>query len=234
MSGIFEQFIDLIFPPRCIICKSKSLKIVCEACGSKIKYIKPPICRICGKPKDRFFKDDLCDDCCHENVPFVMARSAAFYEGPIKDAIHKFKFNGRTRLLSFLGRLMVAYLENGDIRSGTIDLVVPVPLSKNREKQRGYNQSKLLAEEIAKHFSIKIDDVSLKKIKDVTPQFELAREQRLTHVKGAFESAPVAGHNILLVDDIYTTGATAKEASRALRSAGAKKVSVLTLARAIA
>jgi ComF family protein len=233
MSGIFEQFIDLIFPPRCNICKAKSGKIVCEACESKIKYLKPPICRICGEPKDKYFKGELCEDCAIEAPPFIIARSIALYEGPIKDTIHKFKFDGRTRLSSFLGGLMISYLGNGDIKMDIIDTVVPVPLSKNRVKQRGYNQSKLLAEEIAKHFSIKLDHVSLKKIKDVTPQFELAREQRLTHVKGAFESAPVAG-NILLIDDIYTTGATAKEASSALKSAGAKKVFVLTLARAVA
>ena len=234
MTGIFEQFIDLIFPPRCIICKNKTHKFVCEKCESKIRYLKPPICKICGEPKDKYFKGELCEDCAIEEPPFIMARSIVLYEGPIKDALHKFKFNGKTRLSSFLSRLMISYLENGDIRMDPIDLIIPVPLSKNREKQRGYNQSKLLAEEIAKHFSINLDDSSLKKTKDVVPQFELAREQRLLNIKGAFESAPVKGRNILLIDDIYTTGATAKEASSALKSAGAKQVFVLTFARAVA
>ncbi len=233
MSGIIDQFMDLIFPPRCIICKNKGRSLVCGDCAARIRYVKPPICRICGKPKDRYFVNDLCGDCAVEKPPFITARSIALYEDPLKEVIHKLKFGDKMRLLPFLGGIMNDHLKECGIDLSGIDLIIPVPLSKQRERQRGFNQSRSLAKELSDHFSIELDDVSLKKVKDITPQFELPREQRLTHVKGAFESAPIGG-NILLIDDIYTTGATVREASLALRSAGADQVFVLTLARAVA
>jgi competence protein ComFC len=233
MPSLFDNFIDLLFPPRCVICKSKSSRIICEDCLGKVAYLKAPVCGICGKPRDKYFSGDLCEDCAREGAPFIMARSVALYDGMIKEAIHKFKFDGKRTLAPYLGRFLVSYLQYGDIPIKEIDAVIPVPLSKQREKQRGYNQSKLLADGIARHFSIHIDSSSLKKIKDVTPQFELSRKERLQNIKGAFRSSPIAGKNILLIDDIYTTGATAREAASALRTAGAGNVYVLTLARAV-
>lgn len=233
MLDLFDQLIDLIFPPRCIICKNKSRKMICGACLSKVKFLKPPICSICGKPKDRYFAEDLCEDCVKGDVPFAMARSVVLYDGVIKEAVHKFKFEGKKSLASPLGRFLVTYLKQGDIPTGEIELIMPLPLSRQRENQRGHNQSKLLAEEISGCCLINLDNTSLKKIRDTTPQFELSRKERLLNVKGAFRCAPLAGSNVLLVDDIYTTGATVREASSSLKAAGAGKVYVLTLARTV-
>jgi competence protein ComFC len=233
MSDLFGQFIDLVFPPRCTICKNKSRKMICDGCLSKVQFIRSPMCRICGKPKDRFFAGDLCGECVKGDVPFAMARSVVLYGGVIKEAIHKFKFEGKKALASSLGRFLVSYLANGEIPAGEIDLIIPLPLSGKRENQRGHNQSKLLAEEISGFCSINLDSTSLKKIKDTTPQFELSRKERLLNVKGAFRCAPLTGSNVLLIDDIYTTGATVSEASKALKASGAKKVYVLTLARTV-
>lgn len=231
MSDLLGQFIDLIFPPRCYICKNKSQKTICDGCLSKVKFIASPICRICGKPKDRYFVDDLCEDCVKGDGPFSMARSVVLYEGVVKEAIHKFKFEGKKKLASPLGRFLVSYLENGDMPLEKIDRIMPLPLSRKREDQRGHNQSKLLAEEVSRFCHIDLDSTSLRKIKDTTPQFELARKERLSHVKGAFSCAPLNGSNVLLIDDIYTTGATVREASMSLKAAGAGSVYVLTLAR---
>jgi ComF family protein len=207
--------------------------MICDDCLSKVIYLSPPICRICGKPKDRYFSGDLCEDCSKGGVPFAIARSVALYDGILKDAIHKFKFGGKRTLSPLLGRLLVSYLIHGDIPMQEVDLIIPLPLSKEREKQRGYNQSRSLAEEISRHYSIDIDASSLRKVKDIAPQFELARNERLLNVKGAFSSSPLPGKNVLLIDDIYTTGATVREASTALKAAGAGSVYVLTLARAV-
>jgi competence protein ComFC len=233
MSSLFDNFIDLIFPPRCVICKNKSSRIICENCLGKAVYLKPPFCGICGKPWDKYFEGSLCEDCAREGAPFTLARSVALYDGMLKEAIHKFKFDGKRKLAPYLGKFLVAYLQYGDIPIKEIDLVIPVPLSGKRGRQRGYNQSKLLAEEISGQYALTLDSGSLKKIKDVTPQFELSRKERLQNIRGAFRSSPIAGKNILLVDDIYTTGATAREAVSALKTAGAKNVYVLTLARAV-
>jgi ComF family protein len=233
MPGLFNQFLDLIFPPQCAICKKKGQKIFCDECLGKVIFIKPPICRICGKPRDKYFIGELCEDCSKEGMPFEIARSVVLYDGAMKEAIHKFKFEGKKALSSFLGRFLVDYLKRGHIPINKIDAVIPLPLSKKREKQRGYNQSGLLAREISGHYSINVDSTSLKKVKDITPQFELSRQHRMSNVKGAFSSSPLPGKNVLLIDDIYTTGATVREASRALKSAGARNVYVLTLARAV-
>jgi ComF family protein len=233
MPSLFDHFIDLIFPPRCAICKNKSQKIICEDCLGKAVYLKPPMCGTCGKPRDKYFTGGLCEDCAGGGVPFDMARSVALYDGMLKEAIHKFKFDGRKALSPYLGRFLVSYLQYGDIPVKEIELIIPIPLSGQREKQRGYNQSKLLAEEISGHYSIPLDSASLKKIKDVAPQFDLSRKERLRNVRGAFHSSSLAGKSVLIIDDIYTTGATAREASSALKAAGAKSVYVLTLARAV-
>jgi ComF family protein len=164
-------------------------------------------------------------------MPFEIARSVVLYDGVMKDAIHKFKFEGRRALSVPLGGFLTSYLGCGDIPAERIDVIIPLPLSGKRERQRGYNQSELLAREIAGHYSIAIDITSLKKVKNITPQFELSRKERLLNVKGAFVCSPLTGKNVLLIDDIYTTGATVREAAGSLKAAGARNVYVLTLAR---
>ena len=233
MTSLFGQLLDLIFPPRCAICKKKDPNMICDDCLSKAVFIKAPICRTCGKPRNKYFAGDLCEDCSREVMPFELARSVVLYDGAMKEAIHKFKFEGKRSLSKPLARFLLAYLERGDIPVGKIDVIVPLPLSGKRQMKRGFNQSELLAEEIARRFLIDVDNSSLRKVKDITPQFELSREKRLSNVKGAFSSLPMTGKKVLLIDDIYTTGATVREASGALKSAGAGDVYVLTLARAV-
>jgi len=232
MTSLFGQLLDLIFPPCCAICKKKGQKMICDDCLRKVIFIKPPICRVCGKPRDKYFAGDLCEDCSKEGMPFEIASSVVLYDGVIKEAIHKFKFEGKKVLSSFLGGFLVDHLKHGYIPVKKIDAIIPLPLSRKRFRQRGYNQSELLANEISGYYSINVDSSSLKKVKDITPQFELSREKRMSNVKGAFSSSPLPGKNVLLIDDIYTTGATVREASMALKASGAKSVYVLTLARA--
>lgn len=232
MTSLFGQLLDLIFPPRCAICKKKGQKMLCDDCLSKVTYIKPPICRICGKPRDKYFAGDLCEDCCKKGMPFTTARSVVLYDGVMKEAIHKFKFEGKKALSPILGRFLIEHLNRSEIPIKKIDTVIPLPLSKKRERQRGYNQTELLAKEISARYPIKMDSRSLKKVKDITPQFELSRKERLLNIKGAFSCSPLTGKNVLLIDDIFTTGATVREASRVLKAAGAASVYVLTLARA--
>jgi ComF family protein len=233
MTSLFGQLLDLIFPPRCAICRKKGQKMICDDCLSKVAYIKPTICRVCGKPRDKYFAGDLCEDCSKEGMPFEIARSVVLYDGVIKEAIHKFKFEGKKALSPILGRFLVEHLDRGEIPVKKIDVVIPLPLSRKRFRQRGYNQTELLAKEISGHYSIDVDISSLKKVKDITPQFELSRVNRLLNIKGAFSCSPLTGKNVLLIDDIYTTGATVREASGSLKAAGAKSVYVLTLARTV-
>jgi len=171
-----------------------------------------------------------------KKTPFYMVRSVAFYIGPLKDALHAFKFRNKRVLSVPLAKMMMDFLidPNSDIRTSEIDMIVPVPLSRKKKKVREYNQAELLGEELSKGTGIVMDDESLVRIKDTTPQFELSREERLTNLKDAFFATDkVTGRTVLLIDDIYTTGATVREAASALMKAGAKKVCVLTLARTV-
>lgn len=233
MRTIFEQFIDIIFPLKCATCHNFSQHEICPACSSRIVKLKPPFCMICGKPKDQYFVSELCEECFIEKPPFIMARSVAIYEGVVKDAIHQFKFNNKRRLAGQLGQMLVDHLHEHGITEKKIDRIMPIPLSGQRQRSRGYNQVALLANVVSLSCGAKVDAHSLMKIKDTNPQFELSRDQRLENVIGAFDSLPVPNAAILLLDDIYTTGATAKEATLALIRAGAKSVHVLTLARAV-
>ena len=228
-----NAFIDMIFPPACLMCGRSGTEQLCKGCLSQILPIKGPICKICGKPEDRFFTGRLCEDCFKREPPFELARSAALYDCVLKDIIHKFKFEGKKKLATPLGEIMCRYLKAGDLPSKKIDTVIAIPLSRQHERAREYNQSLLLAEFVAAELGKPLDISSLKKIRNVRPQFSLTREERLTNVINAFSSSEIRSLNVLLIDDIYTTGATVREASMVLRSAGAKKVFVLTLARTV-
>jgi ComF family protein len=230
---MLKHLIDLIFPPSCVICGKSSSRSICDSCQNRIVHLTLPICRICGKPEDKYFSGELCEDCCREKPPFELARSSALYDGVLKEAIHEFKFNGKKGLKVIFGKLLNDYLQRGDIPMGNIDVIMAVPLSKMHERERGYNQAALIAEDVAAAFNIYYDPNSLRKIKNVKPQFKLNREERIENIKGVFVSGRVPGRRILLIDDIYTTGATVSECSRVLKIAGAQKVYILTLARAI-
>jgi competence protein ComFC len=234
MKNYLLSLIDLILPPRCAVCKNYSSQALCNGCASKIELVGSDICEICGRPRDKYFLSSICSDCSKERPVFKKARSAAIYRGVTKNAIHHYKFNGVRGLSSPLSELLVTAVKNSDLPLKEIDMVIPVPLSAKRQAKRGFNQTFALANCLSGAFGIPLDLIFLKKVKDVRPQFELKREERFENIKGAFcASKNVEGKSIVLVDDIFTTGATACEASRSLLAAGAKDIYVVTLARAI-
>ena len=149
IKSLLKSFFDIIFPPRCSICKKFSHEPICSDCLSKIQYIDKNVCKACGKPHDKYFEGNYCHDCYLKKTPFDMARSVAEYDGVMKDAIHKFKFNNKHTLKHSLGKLLTDYLnEASDLNLSDIDLIIPVPLSQKKLKTREYNQTTLLAEEL--------------------------------------------------------------------------------------
>jgi ComF family protein len=156
------------------------------------------------------------------------------YEGTLRQGIHILKFEKKISIHKPLGDLLVNYLkteQNDLIRQ--IDFIIPVPLHRKRLRERGFNQAYLLALYIGRHFNIPLN-LELKRVRFTTPQMNLRKEERLRNIRGAFEiknHSSIAGKCLLLVDDIFTTGATVDECSKVLIKAGAKRVFVLTLAR---
>jgi ComF family protein len=162
--------------------------------------------------------------------------SAAVYEGVVRTALHRFKFSKRKKLAEPLGILLVNYLgQTTTLKMKELDSIVPVPLHRKRLRERGFNQMDLLAGVISRYYEVPVV-ASLERTRHTKPQFDLPKEARLENIKGAFRvSRPKDVYNkrILLLDDVYTTGATVAECAKALSTAGARRIEVLTLSRAV-
>ncbi len=237
----FNDLMNFIFASDCRVCKnllsSLEEKYICKDCFSKIEFIKPPYCDKCGKILVESFKrieKPLCRDCSSHKRHFYKARALGIYEGILREGIHILKFEKKVGIHKPLGDLMVRYLKEQQRNLiSRIDFLIPVPLHRKRLKSRGFNQAQLLCEYIEKHLNLPVN-LDLKRIRWTTPQMNLGRQERLQNIKGAFEirnKGTISEKQILLVDDIFTTGATVEECSKVLLKAGAKQVSVLTLAR---
>jgi ComF family protein len=195
-----------------------------------------PVCIRCGKDLAESFKnisEPICVECKSEKLYFRYARAVGLYEGVLKESILLFKYKGKTGLGDKLAELMIRSLENIGW-CNNIDIIVPVPLHKTRLKERGYNQAELLAIKIGKRFDIPVICNKLQRIKHTNVQTYLRKQDRIDNIKGAFQvnSGEIfCRKTLLLIDDVFTTGATVNECSRVLKQAGAKEIFVFTLAR---
>jgi len=239
-ADIGRSLIDLIFPPRCTACakilEERRVPPICEACFEALHLCASPLCPICGAPyADQTAADHPCETCLLSPPPFTAARSVAAYTGILQDMIHRCKYGHDSSLGEFLGKMMADFpYPSFDLNDYTV--VMPVPLHTKRLRERGFNQSLLLARAIAKRHKKKLDYLSLSRSVHTPPQTTFGRQEREQNVKGAFrvrESARLEGEKIILIDDVYTTGSTARECARTLKWAGAVAVAVLTLSRAL-
>ena len=206
--------------------------------------VESPLCSCCGLPfESRYGLDHRCGDCSASPKNFRIARAPLIYEQVFTEIIHCYKYKGKIQLARPLGELLLtAFRLFWDIDS--IDVVVPVPLHRKRLRKRGFNQADLLIrnwQTIAGHLPFNLGDLQIERdvlIRTVPtrPQTGLGRRQRAANIKNAFElvnEAKIIDKRILLVDDVYTTGATADECAGVLLSNGAAHVDVLSLARAV-
>jgi ComF family protein len=178
--------------------------------------------------------DHLCGECITREPAFTVARAVGRYKTALLEAIHRFKYGHQTAVGEIMGRMMATYPFPG-FDAGAYSLIIPVPLHTKRLRERGFNQSVILARELSRHFSIPLDFMSLRRLHYTAPQVSLGGKEREINVRGAFtikEPKKIKGSKIILIDDVYTTGSTLRECARCLMDAGAEKVAVLTLARA--
>ncbi|MBI2818934.1 MAG: ComF family protein [Acidobacteria bacterium] len=175
----------------------------------------------------------LCGYCRHGVFGFERARSFGAYDGALREILQQYKYQGYRPLARPLGDRLAQTFKR--LHDGPLDLILPVPLHRRRERERGFNQAGLLAERVGKLSGIRLGGKDCVRARDTPPQAGLRAAERRKNVKGAFavpHPERVRGRRILLVDDVLTTGATADACARALMAAGAKGVWVLTLARA--
>jgi ComF family protein len=184
------------------------------------------LCKICAEPFSSEYAD-ICGTCLKNTPPFTKAITYGLYEGVLAEAINQFKFHAVKRLSKPLGTLLIGLF------FPQVDCIVPVPLTIKRLRERGFNQSLLIARFVSKETGIPLLMDVLRKKKDTLPQLGLSAKERRLNIKNAFEIVgTIKGLRILLVDDVMTTGATVSECSRQLLKAFAQEVFVLTLARA--
>jgi len=219
--------LDWIYPPVCAGCGEPGYRL-CDRCREQIEFIRGNICQICGQPLAK--TSGICHDCEISPPPYDALRSIAKYEGVIRECIHSLKYENNQSLGEYFSRELMTCIQAED---WSLDVVIPVPLSPFRIKERGYNQSALLAKPLAMGLSLRYQPHGLRRIRNTQSQVELTAVERRRNVAGAFQAAPeiVQGKNILLVDDVTTTGATLYECSRALKVGGANGIYCITITR---
>ena len=236
--------LGLLFPAHCVICRKPLDWLhsgpVCSICWMKVRSIQEPICFRCGYPivaeiGDAPAKGIYCASCRLHSPVFTQARSVYYYEGVLRQLVHCFKYQGKVQVGRMLAHSLVEYCRPESPFSSA-ECVIPVPLGIKKLRHREFNQSFILAKAIGKYLGVSIYPFALKRIKEPGSQMELSRQERMQNVQGAFKvrkKKEIYKKEVLLVDDVFTTGATISECSRVLLQNGVKKVWVLTLARTI-
>jgi ComF family protein len=240
MKEYVESFLELLYPEKntCFICniydESINDRYICSECEKKLKKIEPPVCIKCSKPINYDSSNLLCPDCSVYDKNFEMSKSPFLYMGIIKESIYCYKYYNKTYFYKFFGNCLLNYMNDNDYTN--FDYIASVPLHKSKMRTRGYNQSELIAKYLSDKLSIPYAD-ALKRTKKTTKQSQQSKEDRRKNMKGAFiikslhKNEQIKNSNVLLVDDVYTTGSTADECSKTLLDFGVSKVYVITIAR---
>ena len=243
MFSIWNDLLNLIFPPKpeCPFCgRPSSGGDVCTPCREVLQgYRRETFCERC----DRLSPGDvapagpgprICGDCRKQDWPFVLARAGGPYEGILKEVLHRFKYAGRRSLAPHLAFMMAeAFRAEPFFCKVGIDLALPVPLSGEKLRHRGFNQAALLAREVGILLQITTDKRTLVKNFETPPQAGLTRSARQSNLAGAFSVRypdRIRGRNILIIDDVFTTGSTLSAVAAITRQAGANQVFGLTAA----
>jgi ComF family protein len=229
--------LDTVYPPTCLACRAAtdSHGALCPRCWSALRFIERPFCERLGTPFEQDLGQGLISPQAMADPPvFARARAVArFEDGPARTLVHRLKYSDRAELARPIARWMAR--AGADVLAEA-DLLTPVPLHPLRLWRRRFNQAAALTAEISRQTRKPHDLAALRRVKSTLSQVGLSRAQRAENVQGAFrvaEAAAVRGLNVLLIDDVLTSGATANAASRALLRAGAKQVYVLVFARVV-
>jgi ComF family protein len=218
--------LDLLFPPYCIGC-GKEGNYFCGHCINELAFISPPICRLCGRP---LMPDARCPGCIGESSPIDGIRAPFLFDGLVRHAIHELKYNNLRAVVPMLAAYLHEYLVENPLPS---NVLVPVPIHPKRLRERGYNQSALLTRELHLLSGHPLVEDSLVRTRYITPQAKAASAaERLKNISGAFacKDTRLKGKEVILVDDVSTSGATMNACAAALKSAGALSVWGLALA----
>ncbi len=229
-SRFLALLASMVYDSRCPVCDGKVGRVrtfpICCSCMDLARRYTGPACRLCAKPFASKYSD-TCGDCLSTPPVLEGAMAYGLYTDPLVSAIHAMKFGGNRRLAVPLAQKLATMKLPQDI-----NVIIPVPMAGGRLRHRGFNQSALMARELARLKGIPFKLHMLEKVRETAPQVGLSRRLRMNNLKGAFMAhSSVGGMSVLLLDDVITTGSTVRECAGALRRAGAASVTALSLAR---
>lgn len=239
---VLRALCDFILPPRCVVCEASTSSAgdpwVCQTCWTTVAFVRPPVCAQCGAP----FATSVagigspthrCGACLLHPPPYEQARAVGLYEGALREVIHAMKYRPVFGLVRPLAELLSGQFA---VHWGhrMPDALVPVPLHRLRLRQREFDQALALANGLGQAVGVPVWREALVRRAHTRSQIGLSADERRRNIRGAFrvQSDPSCeGRSLLLIDDVYTTGATVQECARILRRAGAARVDVYTVAR---
>lgn len=229
-----DILLNLFFPANCPSCGKYggiySRETLCEGCRNLIKPVNLKGCSFCGKPM--VSGDAFCKWCARRNSHIDYFYTVFYYESVVRDIIRKFKYGNREYLGSVLSEYLIDFFNCAFSGKFENAVIIPIPLHKDKLKVRGFNQSEIIASYLSKATGIKMESKALIRIKNTKPQFVKKRCQRFDNLKGAFMCCKKlsCSKDIILVDDVATTGATMQEAAKTLKSVVSSNIIALALA----
>jgi ComF family protein len=219
-----------LLPPACLLCEepvpdSEHDALICRLCRLRWRPVSHPVCQRCGQPTQRGLE---CRLCAEWPIGLGRTRSAVWLDGSARSAVHRLKYEGWSRAAD----AMADSMQQLEPLTGQVFLI-PIPLGGRRLRQRGYNQSERIAAALSARSRLPLRCDLLERVRETKTQTALTPEARHANVSGAFNAGPVSGLELVLVDDVFTTGATLAAAGSALMQAGAARVEAVTFARAV-
>ena len=201
LSQVTEKALHTLLPIQCVSCGVEP-DVICSACSRDLTRLEKPYCSVCARPS----VNPLCGDCQRGSLQVDGIRAPYLMRGPIREAIHQLKYRFVRAAAPALGRLLADYYVSSSIPA---EIVVPVPLHPRRLRQRGYNQSALLARELGSHTGLPVVEGLLSRTRNTPPQVGLSLEERVLNMLDSFScEGDVSGRAVLLIDDVATTGST--------------------------
>ena len=234
---LFEAAASLLYPPVCTVCggRTRAGEYLCARCEAKAMRIVAPFCQQCSEPFEGGIASVFtCANCAHREIYFDAAVAAYRGRGIVRQIIHEFKYGRQVHLRHLVARWLCAAFDDERLSGRQFGIIIPVPLHPTRQRERGFNQASLLAQLLSAELPVPCKPL-LKRIRYTTTQTALDRAERMENLHNAFrlrKKADVRGLDVLLIDDVLTTGSTLSECARVLKRAGALSVHAATAARA--
>ena len=224
-----KRVLEKMYPKRCPFCQEISSKGICDDCRKQVVKVGKIKCIHCGKPLEGETKE-YCRDCERRKSNYEQGRSLWVHIPPVSNSVYRLKYHNKRYYAEIFGKELADEFEF-QIRRWGIQAIIPIPLHRSKMRKRGYNQAELLAKQLSECMGIPMEKDVLYRIKKTRPLKEMNGEQRHRNLKGAFAVSKSWNprQNILLIDDIYTTGNTIHRVAKVLKNAGAQKVYFLTI-----